>query len=99
MAKKLVYKLKYLVWKYYLRQYTGWLGTHISAGPRITATMILAGLIQWKTGFEFTPWYEVVIWVLLAVQVWLSFPWGFVLLFPITALDEQEYIEKLNADK
>ncbi len=92
-------KLKFLVWKYYLRQYTGWIGTHIAAGPRITVTMILAGLVQWKTGFNCTPWYEISIWFLLAFQIWLSFSWGFVYFFPITAQDEQEYIQKLNAGK
>lgn len=91
--------MKYYVWKYYLRQETGWIGTHIAAGPRITVTMIIAGLIQWKTGFFSTPWYEIAVWVALFFQLWLSFPWfglGFPELFPITKEEEAEFEHRVN---
>ena len=88
--------MKYFVWKYYLRQETGWIGTHIAAGPRITVTMILAGIIQIYTGFFSTPWYEIAIWLALAFQIWLSFGWGYVYFFPITKEDVIKFEQKLK---
>ena len=91
--------MKYIIWKYYLRQETGWLGTHIAAGSRITTTMILAGIIQWITGFNYTPWYEIVVWVVLGLQFWFSFPLfglGFPELFPITPEEETEFEQRAS---
>jgi len=93
---------KYFVWKYYLRQETGWIGTHIAAGPRIIVTMIVSGIIQVFTGFYYTPWYEILVWVLLGLQIWLSFDLcglGYYRLFPITYEELIEFEERFENEK
>ena len=93
---------KYFVWKYYLRQQTGWIGTHIAAGPRIFVTMIVAGIIQALTGFYYTPWYEILVWGLLCFQIWLSFDLGglgYSSKFPITEEELFEFEIRLRNEK
>jgi hypothetical protein len=92
-------RIKYFVWRHYLRQQTGWIGTHIAAGPKIIITMIIAGIIQALTGFYYTPWYEIVIWTLIGIQIWLSFELcgiGFYKLFPISPKEIFEFNTKLK---
>lgn len=98
----MIRKLKYLAWKYYLRPYTGWIGTHISAGPRILLTGILDGILLSLYRVFAQNW---AIWLIIPVtvwfifQVWLSFDLGgvgFPALFPITKEETEEFENEFN---
>jgi hypothetical protein len=89
---------KYFVWKNYLRQETGLIGTHIAAGPRITSTMIATGLALIISQGSVT-WYVAGMLALIAFQVWLSFELfgiGYPDLVKYTKEEIDEYEKSLN---